>query len=105
MSQRARTFKVNCCLKVHNAHLNLLSLTSESLNRVGYRIQLYCDGQKPYKRPGRLYNVKYIHFVFRNSGEHYKKFNNPKFENFFRKIKFTIDFTGSVGRLSGETTQ
>ena len=25
MPQRARTFKVNCCLKVHNAHLNLLS--------------------------------------------------------------------------------
>ena len=25
MSQRARTFQVNCCLKVHNAHLKLLS--------------------------------------------------------------------------------
>ena len=25
MSQRARTFKVNCCLKDHNAHQNLLS--------------------------------------------------------------------------------
>ena len=22
MPQRARVFKVNCCLKVHNAHLN-----------------------------------------------------------------------------------
>ena len=25
MLQRARIFKVNCCLKVHNAHLNLAS--------------------------------------------------------------------------------
>ena len=25
MPQRARTFKVNCCLNVHNAHLKLLS--------------------------------------------------------------------------------
>ena len=25
MPQRSRTFKVNCCLKVHNAHLKLLS--------------------------------------------------------------------------------
>ena len=25
MPQRARTFQVNCCLKVHNAHLKLLS--------------------------------------------------------------------------------
>ena len=25
MPQRARTLKVNCCLKVHNAHLKLLS--------------------------------------------------------------------------------
>ena len=24
MPQRARTFQVNCCLKVHNAHLKLL---------------------------------------------------------------------------------
>ena len=24
MPQRARTFKVNCCLKVHNAHRKLL---------------------------------------------------------------------------------
>ena len=25
MPQCARTFKVNCCLKIHNAHLKLLS--------------------------------------------------------------------------------
>ena len=29
MSQRARIFQVNCCLKVHNAHLKLLSPISE----------------------------------------------------------------------------
>ena len=28
MPQRARTFQVNCCLKVHNAHLKLLSSIS-----------------------------------------------------------------------------
>ena len=25
MPQRAHTFRLNCCLKVHNVHLNLLS--------------------------------------------------------------------------------
>ena len=29
MPQHACTFKVNCCLKVHNVHLKLLSLISE----------------------------------------------------------------------------
>ena len=31
MPQRARTFQINCCLKVHNAHLKLLSPISGAI--------------------------------------------------------------------------
>ena len=44
MPQRARIFKVNCCLKVHNAHLKLLSPIGDkhtvSIGQQGYLIDL-----------------------------------------------------------------
>ena len=53
MPQRARTFQVNCCLKIHNAHQKLLLLSPIQLARCGIpivfvHISLYCGFRDTY---------------------------------------------------------
>ena len=48
MPQRARTFKVDCCLKVHNAHLKLLSPISGYSHRYWPRISNFFQNSVNY---------------------------------------------------------
>ena len=41
MPQRARTFQVNCCLKVHNAHLKLLDIANFGISTIGNHMPKY----------------------------------------------------------------